>query len=90
VAHCLENRASILLTEPEPDLFLVHREQVLVLERRRWLEVLTLDNTVDHGTFEIEDAEDVRDSLHSILHDDELDRLLVLHAHRVDAINTGD
>ena len=58
-AHDLENLAPVLLAESQPDLLLVHRQQVLVLESRRWLEVFAFDEAVDHGAFEIEDAEDV-------------------------------
>ena len=58
-AHDFQNLATVPLTEPQPDLLLVHGEHVLVLECRRGLEVLALDDTIDHGTFEVEDAKDV-------------------------------
>ena len=51
--------------------------------------ILAFDNTVDHGSLQVKDAKDVRSSSDSILHHDQLDWLLILHPHRVDAIDAG-
>ena len=47
-AHDLEDLASVLLAKPQPNLLLVHSQQVFVLESRRWLEVFALDEAIDH------------------------------------------
>ena len=54
--HHFEDLTAVFLTKSQPNLLLVHRKQVFVLERRRGLEILALNNTVDHGAFKIEDA----------------------------------
>ena len=51
--------------------------------------ILAFDDAVDHGSLQVKDAKNIRSSSDSILHHNQLDWLLVLHPHRVDAINTG-
>lgn len=79
---------TVLFTEPDPDLFLVHLEQVFVFQSGAWLVVLTLDDTVDHGSLKIKDTKRLRDTLHSVLHDNQLHWRLVLHTDGVDSVNT--
>ena len=91
MAHNLENLFAITLTESQPDLLLVEFEQVLIFESHAWVMIRSFDDTVDHGAFEIEDAEPglFRHSFHTILHDEQFNWLLILHADRIDAVHSG-
>jgi len=86
--HDLEDLLPVLSSETQPDVLLGHVEQVLILQSLGRLEVGALDQTVDHRSLEVEHAEHVRGVLHRVAHDNKLDRLLVFHLHRVDAVDT--
>ena len=64
-------------------------QQIEVFPCRSWLEVSAPLDSVDRGTFEVEDGEMVGGSLESVPHHHELDWILVFHAHGVDPVDAS-
>ena len=51
--------------------------------------ILSFNYSVHHGPLQVKNSKNIRSASYSILHHNQLHWLLVLHPHRVDAVDAG-